>query len=158
MAGVWRTSWPNSFCCAPLHAVRFDSATATRCREVPELQAACAACFSGSFRRRILSTGSPPTALGGYRAWGCQVQRNAHQIGLTTRAQPARIRLPKCRQPPLLAVVLPAIAGRQRSLLTLSICTDGAPRASGFLSIGGRYAGQRAFGAFSSTTPCCQTV
>src|SRR6478609_3242094 len=107
MAGVWRTSWPNSFCCAPLHAVRFDSATATRCREVPELQAACAACFSGSFRRRISTRFSPQTALGGYRVRGCQVTEKCPSNGAKLTEMPSHLRPPETP-----AAVTFAIPGR----------------------------------------------
>src|SRR6478672_238394 len=107
MAGVWRTSWPNSFCCAPLHAVRFDSATATRCREVPELQAACAACFSGSFWRRISTRFSPQTALGGYRVRGCQVTEKCPSNGAKLTEMPSHLRPPETP-----AAVTFAIPGR----------------------------------------------
>src|SRR5713101_386427 len=70
-----------SFCCAPLHAVRHfaqppQGAEIFRDRMIVSRPASPDRCCRESQR---------PTALGGYRAWGCQVAEKARQLGMNAK-------------------------------------------------------------------------
>src|SRR6266849_8710818 len=84
-----------SFCCAPLHAVRYFSQPPQGAERFRDRLA------GSDLRLRIvvkanLTVGfSSPIALGGYRPWGCQVAGKCPPMVLNAAETPAQTRPPK---------------------------------------------------------------
>src|ERR1700722_12458688 len=86
MAGVLWSSWPFPFVVPPC-TQSAPCATATRCLDAPgwhdRLWSASRTVVAANPTLVI----SPPTALGGYRAWRCQVAEKGPPIGAKRGAQ-----------------------------------------------------------------------
>src|SRR5260221_9915981 len=117
-----------SFCCAPLHAVRFAWRNRTRCREVPGRLAACAACFPDRFGDDLgfesKARFTPPTALGGYRVQGCQVTEKCRSNRAKRAKYLRHTGRRNVRQPRQLGYPIRARRERDYALALLSTARD----------------------------------
>src|SRR6202521_1368778 len=97
-----------SFCCAPLHAVRYYAQPPQGAERFRDRWAGSDLLLRIVVEAKLTVWFSSPTALGGYRPWGCQVagkgQPNAAERGgntcTNTAAERLGSRLFRKRNPP----------------------------------------------------------
>src|SRR6266702_3369669 len=84
-----------SFCCAPLHAVRYFAQPPQGAERFRDPSAASDLLLRIVGVANLTVGFSSPIALGGYRSWGCQVAGKCPPMGLNAVATPAQTRPPK---------------------------------------------------------------
>src|SRR3977135_3408870 len=84
-----------SFCCAPLHAVRYFAQPPQGAERFRDHLAASDLLLRIVGVANLTVGFSSPIALGGYRPWGCQVAGKCPSMGLNAVATPAQTRPPK---------------------------------------------------------------